>query len=88
MVEVDGAFAGSVALTRGADVAQKSAELGYWFGRPFWGKGVATEAVRQMCARGFAAWDIVRIFAEPSAATARPAACWRKTVSSTRGQSG
>ncbi len=65
VVEVDGAFAGSVALMRGADVAQKSAELGYWFGRPFWGKGVATEAVRQMCARGFAAWDIVRIFAEP-----------------------
>ena len=65
VVEVDGAFAGSVSLTRGADVARKSAELGYWFGRPFWGKGVATEAVRQMCALGFAEWDIVRIFAEP-----------------------
>ena len=65
VVEVDGAFAGSASLTRGADVARRSAELGYWFGRPFWGKGVATEAVRQMCARGFAAWDIVRIFAEP-----------------------
>lgn len=64
-VAVDGAFAGSVSLTRGADVARKSAELGYWFGRPFWGKGVATEAVRQMCARGFGEWDIVRIFAEP-----------------------
>lgn len=64
-VEVNGAFAGSVSLTRGADVARKSAELGYWFGRPFWGKGIATKAVRQMCARGFAAWDIVRIFAEP-----------------------
>ena len=65
VVEVDGVFAGSVSLTRGADVARKSAELGYWFGRPFWRKGVATEAVRQMCARGFGEWDIVRIFAEP-----------------------
>ena len=64
-VEVDGVFAGSVTLTRGTDVARKSAELGYWFGRPFWGKGIATEAVRQMCATGFGAWDIVRIFAEP-----------------------
>lgn len=54
VVEVDGAFAGSISLTRGADVARKSAELGYWFGRPFWGKGIATEAVRQMCACGFA----------------------------------
>ena len=60
-----GGFAESVSLTRGADVARKSAELGYWFGRPFWGRGVATEAVRQMCARGFGEWDIVRIFAEP-----------------------
>ena len=64
-IEVDGAFAGSVALTRGTDVACRSAELGYWFGRPFWGKGVATEAVRQMCALGFGEWDSVRIFAEP-----------------------
>lgn len=64
-VEVDGAFAGSISLTRGGDIARKSAELGYWFGRPFWGKGVATAAVRQMCAQGFGTWDIVRIFAEP-----------------------
>lgn len=64
-VEVNGAFAGSIALTRGADVACRSAELGYWFGQPFWGQGVATEAVRRMCELGFAAWDIVRIYAEP-----------------------
>lgn len=64
-VEVDGAFAGSIGLFRGTDVSCKSAELGYWFGRPFWGKGIATEAVRRMCTLAFAEWDIVRIFAEP-----------------------
>ncbi len=64
-VEADGRFAGSIALMRGADVARRSAELGYWFGRAFWGKGIAAEAVRQMCGTGFAAWDVVRIYAEP-----------------------
>ena len=65
--EADGRLAGSVSLVRGTDVCRKSAELGYWFGRAFWGRGVATEAVRQMCQAGFAAWDIVRIWAEPFA---------------------
>lgn len=63
-VEVDGVLAGSISLVRGTDVAHRSAELGYWLGRSFWGKGIAAEAVRQICALGFAQWDIVRIFAE------------------------
>ena len=65
--EVDGQLAGSISLSRGTDVCCKSAELGYWFGRAFWGHGVATEAVRQICGMGFHAWDIVRIWAEPFA---------------------
>lgn len=63
----EGALAGGISLTRGADVARKSAELGYWLGQPYWGRGVATEAVRQICARGFAECGLVRIFAEPFA---------------------
>lgn len=63
-VEVDGALAGSISLVRGTDVPHRSAELGYWLGQSFWGKGIAAEAVRQICALGFAQWDIVRIFAE------------------------
>lgn len=63
-IEVDGVLAGSVSLVRGTDVAHRSAELGYWLGQSFWGKGIAAEAVRQICALGFAQWDIVRIFAE------------------------
>jgi len=33
---------GSVGLNRDGE----DTELGYWIGRPFWGRGVATEAVR------------------------------------------
>lgn len=43
--------------------AAELCRLGYWLGQAFWGKGAATEAVRQMCVWGFAQWDIVRIFA-------------------------
>lgn len=42
---------GAVGLTvadGGAD-----AELGYWIGRPHWGKGYATEAVRRVLLHGF-----------------------------------
>ena len=88
-VEVDGAFAGSISLTRGGDIARKSAELGYWFGRPFWGKGVATAAVRQMCAQGFAnVGHRAHLCRAVCPATARPAACWRKMVLHMKGQSG
>lgn len=30
-----------------------SAELGFWFGRPWWGQGFATEATRAVIAHGF-----------------------------------
>ena len=28
-----------------ADVERVSAEVGYWLGEPFWGRGIATEAL-------------------------------------------
>lgn len=66
-IEVAGEAAGSIGLFRQADVNRQCAELGYWLGEPFWGKGVMTEAVRQICSDGFRRWDIVRIYAEPFA---------------------
>ena len=63
-IEVDGEAAGSIGLFLGSDVYRRSAELGYWLGEPFWGRGIMTAAVETMCREGFAAWDIVRIHAE------------------------
>ena len=67
---VDGEAAGSIGLFLGNDVYRKSAELGYWLGRPFWRRGIMTAAVKEMCALGFETWDIVRIYAEPYAQNA------------------
>ena len=69
-IEVDGEAVGSIGLFLGSDVYRRSAELGYWLGEPFWGRGIMTAAVETMCREGFAAWDIVRIHAEPFARNA------------------
>ena len=67
VIQADGRAVGAIALTRGCDVGRRSAELGYWLGRRFHGKGIMTDAVRQMCLLGFERWEIVRIFAQPFA---------------------
>lgn len=66
-IDVDGEAVGSIGLFLGKDVYRKSGELGYWLAEPFWGQGIMTGAVSQMCQEGFDRFDIVRIYAEPYA---------------------
>ena len=67
-IEVDGRAVGSISLLLGSDVYRMTAELGYWLAEDFWGKGIMTRAVQQICAEGFARWGgLVRIHAEPFA---------------------
>ena len=58
---------GSIGVFRRDNVHRYTAEIGYYIAEPYWGKGITTEAVRQMCAYIFKNTDIVRIFAEPYA---------------------
>ena len=55
---------GAIALVLGQDVAAKSAEIGYWLGEAYWGRGIATAAVRALVEYGFGTFGIVRIWAE------------------------
>ena len=66
-IVVDGEAAGSVGVFRGSDVYCKSGELGYWLAEPYWGRGIMTEAVMQVCTAAFDKLDILRIHAEPFA---------------------
>lgn len=50
-VTLDGAFIGVVGFTFHPG---EPAELGYWLGEPYWGKGYATEAVRALIEAAFA----------------------------------
>ena len=45
-IEVDGALAGGIGYTRRDDVERIGAEVGYWLGRPFWGRGVGTRSLK------------------------------------------
>ena len=66
-IEADGELIGSISATRCANIHFQTAELGYYLGEPYWGKGFATEAVRQICDYIYRDTDIIRIFAEPFA---------------------
>lgn len=60
-IVVDGRAVGGITLVRLDDVYSKTMEIGYWLGEPFWGQGIMTAAVRQVCAMAFARGDVERI---------------------------
>lgn len=61
----DNVLCGSISVARQENIHFRTGELGYYLGEPFWGRGIATEAVNQICRYVFEHTDIVRIFAEP-----------------------
>lgn len=61
-IEYQGEYVGNISLLPGMDVYQKSAEIGYFIGEPFWNKGIATKAVNLITKFGFKQLDIVRIY--------------------------
>jgi RimJ/RimL family protein N-acetyltransferase len=64
-IAVDGPAVGGIGLVFQHDVDRVSAEIGYWLGRPFWGHGLATAALRAVTAYAFEQFDLARIFAVP-----------------------
>ena len=66
-IVVDGQAVGSIGVFVKDDVYEKSAELGFWLSQDYWRNGIMSRAVRTICREAFAAFDIVRIFAEPFA---------------------
>jgi RimJ/RimL family protein N-acetyltransferase len=64
-IVVDGEAAGTISLRPGEDIARYTAEVGYWLGRRFWGRGVVTEALRAATSHAFAELGMHRVFALP-----------------------
>jgi len=54
---------GGIGLVRQSDVNRISAEIGYWLGEPFWGRGIASRAVRALTEYAFANFNLLRIYA-------------------------
>ena len=62
-VDYRGELCGMIGLIMQEDVYRKSAELGFWIGEPFWGKGIATKAVELTIRYAFDELKLVRIYA-------------------------
>ena len=58
---------GGIGITLNQDVHRLTAEMGYWLGEPFWGKGIMTEAVTAFTDFAFEQFGLVRVYAEPYA---------------------
>lgn len=64
---VDGKAVGSIGAVRQPNIHHRTAEMGYFLAEDYWGKGIMTEAVKQMADYIFEKTTIVRIYAEPFA---------------------
>ena len=54
---------GGIGFTVQDDVARHSAEIGYWLGEEFWGRGIATDALIAVTDYAFANYDLCRLYA-------------------------
>lgn len=66
-ITTEGKVIGSIGVFRQGNIHRRTAELGYYIAEAYWGKGMMTKAVRQICRYVFNNSDILRIYAEPFA---------------------
>ena len=64
-ITLDGRVIGSIGAFRQENIHRQTAEIGYYLAEEYWGKGIMTKAIRQLCEIVFDTSDIIRIFAEP-----------------------
>lgn len=60
-IVADGSVVGNISVEQKSDVYGQDAEIGYLLATEHWGKGIMTEAIRQMCDLAFENLDIIRI---------------------------
>jgi len=66
-IVVDNEAAGGIGFLLQQDVDRVSAEIGYWLGEPFWGRGIATEALAAVTRYAIETHGLTRLFAVPFA---------------------
>jgi RimJ/RimL family protein N-acetyltransferase len=66
-IVVDSRAVGGIGFVLREDVERVSAEVGYWLGEPFWGRGIATEALAAVTAHAIKTHGLSRLYAVPFA---------------------
>jgi [ribosomal protein S5]-alanine N-acetyltransferase len=64
-VVVDEAAVGGIGLTLHDDVERVSAEIGYWLGEAFWGRGIMSEVLAAVTAYAIRTHGLTRVYALP-----------------------
>lgn len=64
-ITIDDRAVGSIGAFRQGNIHRQTAELGYYLAEEYWGRGIMTDAIAQLCGIVFETSDILRIFAEP-----------------------
>lgn len=63
VITVNDEMIGGAGIHLQDDIFELNAELGYWIGEPYWGKGYMSDAIQQVTDYAFANFKINRIFA-------------------------
>jgi len=66
-IALKGEAVGGIGFVLHPDVERVSAEIGYWLGEPFWGRGIATEALVAVTAHAMQTHGLTRVYAVPFA---------------------
>jgi len=61
-IEYQSELVGVIGLVVQTDVYKLSAEAGYWIGEPYWGKGIATSALKLIVGYAFNELQLVRVY--------------------------
>lgn len=62
-VAVDGVAVGAIGFVIQQDVERVSAEVGYWLGEAFWGRGIMTEALQALTRHAVSTHRLTRLYA-------------------------
>lgn len=60
-IEVDGHAVGGIGVSVGEGVFARKADLGYWLGEPYWGRGIMTDAASAVATYAMDTFGLVRL---------------------------
>ena len=62
-ITVDDQAVGGIGIVKGEGISRVSAEMGYWLGEPYWGRGIASAALKAMTTYAIDTFELTRVFA-------------------------